>query len=434
MSGAGVPPQDGSGQPGPYGGQAPQGFGQPDRFARPEQQGFGQQGFGQQGFGQQGYPAPPAGQPHAPAGQPYAPYAQPAAPAPALPVEEKTYLGFLRTPAYAPWRPVVALAIMGGFFILASIVQIVPIVMEMAAGRLSAEDLQAGKIPMSPFVLAFTGLGLVLLIPGALLAQKVGFRQDARWLHSVEGRLRWGWLLRSLLVMAVVWGLWMLLPSLIWGREEWEPAKQVLAYSLVTFLIIPFQAAGEEYMFRGLITRSITSWFPAERVGMIVAAVVSSALFMLVHGAGDPWLNVFYFGLGLVLCALAWRTGGLEAPIALHVVNNVMSFQLATWSGQMDKSFDRAAGVGDPSILVALAAGLITVLVLDRWRARSARDGSGPKMVAAPGRELIAGALTQPTYVGPQHGAPGQRAPYGQQPLYGQQHGPHDDGPGRPQL
>jgi uncharacterized protein len=91
-------------------------------------------------------------------------------------------------------------------------------------------------------------------------------------------------------------------------------------------LLTPLQAAGEEYAFRGYLTQAFGGLF-----GSRVAAVVGSALlFAIAHGAGQSF-PIFFdrFAFGLVAGVLVILTGGLEAGIAFHVLNNWLAFGLA---------------------------------------------------------------------------------------------------------
>jgi membrane protease YdiL (CAAX protease family) len=129
----------------------------------------------------------------------------------------------------------------------------------------------------------------------------------------------------------------------------WNPDSLFLI--VVILLTTPFQAAGEEYGVRGLLARSIGSWFSSSRVGLVVATVLTSVVFMLLHGAGDPWLNGYYFGMGVIFSLLVWRTGGLEAAVALHMVNNLVG-EITVPFGDLGSMFDRHAGVAGPEILI----------------------------------------------------------------------------------
>ena len=61
-------------------------------------------------------------------------------------------------------------------------------------------------------------------------------------------------------------------------------------------------------------------------------------LFALAHGAQDAWLFGDRFAFALVASWLAWRTGGLEAPIALHVANNLVSLVFTASTGSLEES------------------------------------------------------------------------------------------------
>ncbi len=102
-------------------------------------------------------------------------------------------------------------------------------------------------------------------------------------------------------------------------------------YLLVILLLTPLQAAGEEYAFRGYLTQAFGGVFRRRWVAVVVPAV----LFALAHGSqGIP---VFFdrLAFGLVAGVLVIVTGGLEAGIAMHVLNNFLAFGLALAFGDM---------------------------------------------------------------------------------------------------
>jgi hypothetical protein len=71
-----------------------------------------------------------------------------------------------------------------------------------------------------------------------------------------------------------------------------------------------------------------------------IAIAVSSVLFAAVHGS-SPVVFVMIGVSGLVMGWLTIRTGGLEAAIALHAVNNVSGFLLQAASGTQDSWLSR---------------------------------------------------------------------------------------------
>ena len=194
----------------------------------------------------------------------------------------------------------------------------------------------------TPTSLAYIDLVLTTLIPVAILLSWVLHRVKPQWLLSVAGRIRWRWLLACAgaavvsLVATVVVGA--LLPP-----QGDDPAGQAhlthtaVAYLVVILLLTPFQAGGEEFMFRGYLTQCMGAL--SRRVW--VPVVLTGLVFGLFHGLGQP-LPVFLsrFAFGLVAGYLAVRTGGLEAGMAMHTLNNWLSLMLAAIYDQMGASLN----------------------------------------------------------------------------------------------
>mgnify|MGYP000429204154 FL=1 len=130
----------------------------------------------------------------------------------------------------------------------------------------------------------------------------------------------------------------------------------------------------------------MASFFSNGRAGLVAGAVSSSLVFTAAHAAGDPWLNVYFFCFGLAACYVTWRTGGLEAAIAIHVVNNVCSEAFLPFSG-VSEIFHREAGTAGPLVLVGMVVIALAVALIV-WQAEK-RD---IQVTAAPG-ESMANAL-----------------------------------------
>ena len=45
---------------------------------------------------------------------------------------------------------------------------------------------------------------------------------------------------------------------------------------------------------------------------------------MAAHGSLDPWIVLSLGASAVAACWMTWRTGGLEAAVSLHAVNNVV--------------------------------------------------------------------------------------------------------------
>ena len=99
---------------------------------------------------------------------------------------------------------------------------------------------------------------------------------------------------------------------------------------VVVVLTTPLQSAAEEYLFRGYLSQAIAG------VGALAAGRARSWPAWSPRRCSrrrtcPPDLPTFLdrFAFGLAASAVVWLTGGLEAAIVLHAVNNVLVFVLA---------------------------------------------------------------------------------------------------------
>ena len=194
-----------------------------------------------------------------------------------------------------------------------------------------------------------------------MLAIVLTHRIRPGWLSSVAGRLRWGLLARMTLLALVVVVVFTLLGGFLPVDDDMptEMPETValstwLAFAVVVLLTTPLQAAAEEYAFRGYALQALTAWFRTPWVG----AVITSLVFAFAHGSQNLPLFLDRFAFGLVACWLVVRTGGLEAAIGLHVVNNVLIFLL---SAAIDDVGDALMVSEIPWSLVVLDVGQMVV-------------------------------------------------------------------------
>lgn len=298
-----------------------------------------------------------------------------------LPVEPQEYPAFWRAPGISAWRPILAV-ILGAIGFLASTTVIVgaALLLESTISGVGVQELVVALAGggITPILFLANSVSLALLVPlSFLLSRLVG--QKGGWISSVVGRVRWGWLLRCFAVSFVAVGALMVV-SVLLGWELLELASQPGWWWLLIgiILITPFQAAGEEYLIRGVLNRAVASLIPSRAVGAVAGAVVSSVGFMLLHGAGDIWLNITYFSMGMLFSYLTWRTGGLEAAVAMHAANNLVAMVFLPFQ-DISELFNRAEGVGDPTVLVQLVLlGAAAAVIVAMARRRSVERAGAP--------------------------------------------------------
>ena len=68
----------------------------------------------------------------------------------------------------------------------------------------------------------------------------------------------------------------------------------------------------------------------------------------------------------------AWRTGGLEAAIAMHAINNVLTFLVVVISGGWSQAFVGTDTTGTPVMLLLTALVNGSALALILWQAKRA--------------------------------------------------------------
>ena len=246
------------------------------------------------------------------------------------------------------WVPIAAMlaAFLGGTVAFA--------VLAGGSGASSVEN------PPEGVTLGATLVQDVLLVVFALLAVRV-----------YDGEVRPDWLglrqtpfwpaVGACVVMMVGWWIFQLLVVLIFGQPEQQDLVEELktersALVLVSFglLVCVLAPVCEELFFRGLMFRVF-----ADRMGLIGGAVLSGAIFGLVHLTGGPLTTgLVLFALGFGFALVRWWTGSLLPSMGLHALNNAVSFGVtltfAWWI-----------------VLLVVAGSTALVLALGLWMANS---------------------------------------------------------------
>lgn len=211
----------------------------------------------------------------------------------------------------------------------------------------------------------------MVLIPAAMLSIWAVHRVRPRYLSSVAGGLRWRWLLRCLVVLVPLWAVYLAV-STITDPPQSPRSDQWVALLAIGVLLTPWQAAAEEYAFRGWLTQNLGSYVARPLLAFAVPAVIVAAGFAAAHGSPDPWVLGELAVFSLAASVMTWRTGGLEAAIVMHTVNNVGIDVIVNTVGGFEEAMVGAETTSSPvSFLVSLVLhGIAVVLVL--WQARRA--------------------------------------------------------------
>ncbi|MFG1843187.1 CPBP family intramembrane glutamic endopeptidase [Micromonospora sp. NPDC049175] len=294
-----------------------------------------------------------------------------------------------RTDRHRWWRPLVgtlallasAAVVMGLLFVVAAIVG------ELTNRPNDADGFPTfGPIPDTALLIVSLALLLPLVLGTAWLVQ----RRPAGTVSSVLGRLRWGWLGRCLLIATPLIIVMLAGADLLLGLTDegsvldpvatWVGWPEFAAGLLMVVLLVPFQAAAEEYAFRGWLVQAVGAYLRTPWPGIALQAV----LFAAAHGWGTAWGFLDLVFMGALLGWLTIRTGGLEAAIALHVVNNLIAFTLAAAFGGLTAD-ETMADAPWQLVVVDVLALSAYALVIDRLAARRGLATVVPPALAAPG-------------------------------------------------
>ena len=285
------------------------------------------------------------------------------------------YPRLLRTERARWWRPLVGLLLAGTVLVLGAVaLVVVAYVLSAATGQsedaFSDEALRADSV----VGLLTNNLVIALMIPASVLAVLAVHHERPGVLASVTGGPRWGLLGRLLalafVVVLVFFAVGFLLPGSGVAEGDAPSTATLVGLLLVVLATTPLQACAEEVGFRGYLSQAVASWFGRSVVGSLVAGAVSAVLFALAHGLQDAWLFGDRLAFGVVASWLAWRTGGLEAPVALHVANNIVSLAYSASTGSLEASL--LASTLDWKFAVLDVVMMLTfAVVVDRMARRS---------------------------------------------------------------
>jgi membrane protease YdiL (CAAX protease family) len=258
----------------------------------------------------------------------------------ALPPAATPYHRLARTSAHRWWRPVVGtVLVLVGSAVAGIALVIGSFIVGILTGRPEGKDGAPTFGPIGDTALLL--LTIALATPVVFLAARWVQARPAGTVSSVVGRLRWRWLAVCLLValptilLAVGGGMMLLAVTdvpLDSGEEEWVGWATFGLSAAMLVAFVPLQAAAEEYVCRGWLLQAVGVFFR----GPWLAIALQAVLFAAAHGWGTPcgFLDLVVFG---VLAGwLTVRTGGLEAAVALHVMNNLVAMGMAAALGVLD--------------------------------------------------------------------------------------------------
>jgi membrane protease YdiL (CAAX protease family) len=282
----------------------------------------------------------------------------------------------MRSRDWAWWRPLLGLLLLGVVYAALAVAATVAGIFGLLASGVDPGTLPELAVDefTNPWILLFVNVSLIVAIPAVWMVWAVAHGMHRGWSSSVRARLRWRLMPPYALLALGTVGVGIVLAVVLTftvGDEQVSGPLPSFGWLLVVVLLTtPLQSAAEEYVFRGYLSQAIAGWISAPRAGAVLAAFLSAALFAAAHGAQDPVTFLDRFAFGLAASAVVWLTGGLEAAIVLHAVNNVLVFVLAGALGEGVATEEVPAGIGLGFAALSLASMAAYVALVARSRRR----------------------------------------------------------------
>ncbi|WP_221089132.1 CPBP family intramembrane glutamic endopeptidase [Deinococcus aquaedulcis] len=251
--------------------------------------------------------------------------------------------------------------------------------------------LMAAGVPLGTALLG--AFALVVLVGLTIFSEVIEtLRRDTRWrTPPAWGTALAAFVLAFLASRAFVVAVVALFPSAADSVPQFlSRGADLWALLLAAGLLIPF---AEEVAFRGLLMRG-----HERAAGFTVAALTSTAVFALAHGAPASVAGIL--PLAYVLARVAQHTGSLWNSVIIHALNNTLAVGLGAFvAGRLPSDTAQATDLlQNPALKVPVALGSllfgsVVLVVLHLWLTPrpdpQERSAPGPWLSAA----LVAVAL-----------------------------------------
>ncbi len=180
------------------------------------------------------------------------------------------------------------------------------------------------------FDLLLVFIPVFILVP---LIYKYWHKRAIKDLLTSAKKFRWDYMLRAGCVLFIFFVIAsfiesILLPSEYAGIKIQPSFKDYGPLLLITLLLVPFQAASEEFLCRGYLNQSLAKYFNVPWIIFILTSAGFAALHIAnpeAQGQMWPYLASI-FSFGMAMCVLLYFEGGIESAIGAHIANNIFVF------------------------------------------------------------------------------------------------------------
>jgi uncharacterized protein len=224
----------------------------------------------------------------------------------------------------------------------------------------------------------------LFLVPSVIAAKL--FSLNERKYLGIRKPYHWLYFLGGILVITLALPLTNLLGELnkdvqfprgieTWMKNAEEEAtrtmRSLLSQRSVTDLVINIiciaglAAIGEELLFRGVVQRLLIKMFRNVWIGIIISAILFSALHMQFYGFLPRFM------LGVLLGALYWYSGSLWVPILTHFFYDASLIVIAFFNPEM---LNDETPVPMRGFVILGIIGLILIILIFKWMKSASRS------------------------------------------------------------
>ena len=185
-------------------------------------------------------------------------------------------------------------------------------------------------------------------------------------------------------VKRIIFGFsfWGILSILVFGASlimypenyQWNfELHPFLTMFIIASLLIPFQSAIEEWIFRGYLMQGFATMTRSRLLSLLLTSIIFGSLHILnpeIDKLGYGLL-AYYIGSGLFFGILALMDEGIELAIGIHVANNLITAILVTADWTAFQTASLYKDVSTPNLIVELSLSLLllyplSILILAR--------------------------------------------------------------------
>lgn len=257
---------------------------------------------------------------------------------------------------------VFATLIMGVFIIVA----LVMVIADGGDPKSVADSLRGGYNSFDSYTApgALLSLGVVVsFLPASIIATCIVKDRSVASLASSRGGWNMKVFFKCLIAAFVIIGIPMIIYHLVFTGNIRAGVRFTIAGFILCTILGPLQCIAEEFLFRSMIMQTVGSWFKISIVGIIAQVVVFASL--------HPYqiLGVVEIAIsGTLLGLITWKSSGLEASSAAHIVNNLTLFYFTGFGiGKIAEDGSLAGTVFTVVLMLAYSAFIVFYAKKKGW-------------------------------------------------------------------